>query len=239
MKFNAMTHSIQWSTIHTVFLDMDGTLLDLKFDNHFWLSHLPKCYAQHYHLSFEEAKVILLNRYQEMSGKLEWYCVDYWSHQLGLDVGKLKEDVAHLISIHPYVMEFLAFLRNNQKRVVLVTNAHHKSLSLKMQRTHLTPHFDQVVCAHELGLPKEHLGFWDTLQKIIPFHPHHTLLIDDSLSVLRSAAHYGIAHLLSIRQPDSQLPPKDSEEFQAIHYFQEIMSNSCYSESNEVGWVDD
>lgn len=225
------TLSVHWPTIHTVLLDMDGTLLDLKFDNHFWLKYLPECYAQHYHLSFEEAKVTLLNRYREVLGQLEWYCVDYWSHQLGLDVGKLKEEVAHLISIHPDVIEFLAFLRKNHKQIILVTNAHHKSLSLKMQRTQLAHHFDQVVCAHELGLPKENFEFWQKLQTITPFHPHHTLLIDDSLSVLRSAANYGIAHLLSIRQPDSQLPPKDIEEFNAIDHFREIfppLPRACF-----------
>ncbi|HEC04859.1 MAG TPA: haloacid dehalogenase, partial [Thiothrix sp.] len=36
---------MNWDEIQTVFLDMDGTLLDLHFDNHFWLEHLPIHYA--------------------------------------------------------------------------------------------------------------------------------------------------------------------------------------------------
>ena len=32
--------------IDTVLLDMDGTLLDLHYDNHFWLEHLPQRYAE-------------------------------------------------------------------------------------------------------------------------------------------------------------------------------------------------
>ncbi|MCP4043692.1 MAG: haloacid dehalogenase, partial [Gammaproteobacteria bacterium] len=32
---------INWNSIHTVLLDMDGTLLDLHFDNQFWLEHVP------------------------------------------------------------------------------------------------------------------------------------------------------------------------------------------------------
>lgn len=35
-----------WKTIDTVLLDMDGTLLDLHFDNHFWLSLVPQEFKQ-------------------------------------------------------------------------------------------------------------------------------------------------------------------------------------------------
>lgn len=214
---------LNWHTIHTVFLDMDGTLLDLHFDNHFWLKHLPLRYAEQNNLSFETAKATLLSRYENMLGTLEWYCVDYWSTQLNIDVSKLKEEVAHLIAVHPEVVTFLSSLRRHKKRVVLVTNAHNKSLSLKMQRTQIAHHFDRLVCAHDLGLPKEHANFWQKLQKFEPFNAEDTLLVDDSLPVLRSAARYGIRHLLSIYQPDSQLPPKAAEEFKAIRSFQEIM----------------
>jgi len=158
-----------------------------------------------------------------MLGTLEWYCVDYWSNEFDMDVGKLKEEIAHLIAVHPYVIEFLEFLHKNHKRVLLVTNAHHKSLAIKMERTQLAHRFDQIVCAHDLGLPKEATEFWEKLQQVEPFEPAHTLLIDDSLSVLRSAAHYGIKHLLGIYQPDSQAPPKKVDEFKAIYNFLEIM----------------
>ena len=42
-----------WENIETVLLDMDGTLLDLHFDNHFWLQHVPVCYAEKHGLSHE------------------------------------------------------------------------------------------------------------------------------------------------------------------------------------------
>ncbi len=31
-----------WSRIDVVCLDMDGTVLDLRFDNRFWLEMLPR-----------------------------------------------------------------------------------------------------------------------------------------------------------------------------------------------------
>ena len=32
---------IDWTRIDTILLDMDGTLLDLGFDNFFWREHVP------------------------------------------------------------------------------------------------------------------------------------------------------------------------------------------------------
>jgi len=215
---------LNWQNIHTVFLDMDGTLLDLHFDNHFWLKHLPQRYAEQYELSFEAAQTTLMSQSEKLCGTLEWYSVDYWSSQLNMDIAKLKEEVAHLIAVHPEVVTFLSRLRQHKKRVVLVTNAHNKSLSLKMQRTQIDHYFDRIVSAHDLGLPKEQGHFWHKLQKIEPFDAEQTLLIDDSLPVLRSAAAYGIRHLLGISQPDSQSPPKVSKEFRTIRSFREIIN---------------
>ena len=47
---------LNWSDIHTVLLDMDGTLLDLHFDNHFWLEHFPARYSEQHGIIVEEAK---------------------------------------------------------------------------------------------------------------------------------------------------------------------------------------
>lgn len=214
---------IAWHDIDTVLLDMDGTLLDLHYDNHFWLHHVPQRYAEKHGLPFAEAKQDLLGRYGKVAGTMQWYCVDYWTAELGLDIAHLKQELAHLIAVHPDVPEFLQALRAASKRVVLVTNAHHKSLSLKMAETGLGVHFDALICAHEFGIPKENAQFWGRLQAREPFDKARTLFIDDSLPVLRSARGYGIAHLLAIYQPDTKQPRKDVEEFMAIERFAQIM----------------
>ena len=153
-------------------------------------------------------------------------CMDYWSTELGLDIEQLKQEVAHIIAVHPHVVSFLEQIRSAGKRVVLVTNAHHKSLALKMSKTRLDSYFDALICAHEFGKPKEHLEFWDALQTREAFNPLHTLLIDDSLPVLRSAHNYGIAHLLAIYQPDTKQARKEVGEFAAIESFEQIMPSS-------------
>jgi len=208
-----------WSTIDTVLLDMDGTLLDLHFDNHFWLEHVPRRYGEIHGLSPQAAKDDLMARYQAVEGTLEWYSVDHWSRELGLDIVMLKQEVSHLIAIHPHVLEFLDALAAAGKRRVLVTNAHQKALALKMDKTQLHGHLDRLLCSHDFGLPKEHPGFWRRLQVDEPFDPERTLFVDDSLSVLRSAAQFGISRLLAILWPDTRQPVRELDEFPAVRDF--------------------
>ncbi len=220
---------IDWNQIETVLLDMDGTLLDLHFDNHFWLEHVPRRYAEARGISRQTAQEQLFARYQSIEGTLEWYCVDHWSRELGLDIALLKEEVEHLISVHPYVVDFLKVMREQDKRIVLVTNAHQKSLALKLNRTRLGGYLDGVVCAHDLGLPKEMPLFWEKLQLVEPFKLDRTLFVDDSSTVLASAKEYGIRWLLRVLKPDTRAPVRDAEGFPSIHDFSDLLPLTCRS----------
>lgn len=215
---------IDWAGIDTVFLDMDGTLLDLHFDNHFWLEHVPLRYAENRGVGLQQAKQELMQRYRDVEGTLEWYCLDRWSRELGLDIALLKQEVDHLIAVHPHVMDFLEALDSAGKRRVLVTNAHQKSIALKMDRTCLEGHLDRIVCSHELGVAKEDTRFWHRLHAIEPFDPDRTLFVDDNLSVLESARSYGFRHLLAILKPDSRQDARSTAAgMPAVHDFSEVL----------------
>lgn len=217
-----MSEYLDWQAIDTVFLDLDGTLLDLHFDNHFWLEHVPIRYAEKHGLTADEANKALMDRYSEVKGRLEWYCVDFWTRELELDIEQLKHETSHKIAVHPQVREFLQAIRDIGKRVVLVTNAHPASLSLKMKKTGLNTYFDRMINAHDLGLAKEHDGFWRQLHVVEPYDPASTLLIDDNLEVLESAENFGIAHLLAISNPDSQGAVVETQRYHALRSFAEI-----------------
>src|SRR4030065_822609 len=182
---------IDWPRIDTVFLDMDGTLLDLYFDNHFWLEHMPRRYAEFHGLAPEVARAHLTAHYARHSGTLNWYCLDFWSSELALDIMQLKEEVAHLIAVRPDVPAFLQAVRASGRRVVMVTNAHPRSLDLKMRENSIDAYFDALISSHQVGLPKEHPDFWQGLQAIEPFDKARTLFVDDSLPGLESARAHG------------------------------------------------
>ena len=214
-----------WSLIDTVLLDMDGTLLDLHFDNHFWLQHVPMRYAQANGLELSVAKQELAQRYQSVEGTLDWYCVDHWTRELGLDIVLLKQEVDHLIAVHPHVLSFLETLQSAGKQRILVTNAHQKSLQLKLQKTRLGGYLDGVISSHDIGLPKENSEFWSKLQEHIRFEPSRTLFIDDSVSVLRSAQQYGIEFLLGISRPDSTQPVAEKQGFPLVQDFSWLLDD--------------
>ncbi len=214
---------LEWENIDTVLLDMDGTLLDLNFDNHFWQEFVPLRYAQQNEISLEQARQILAPQFKSMEGRLEWYCLDYWSEVLQLDIPGLKIELAGLISVLPHVTDFLQSLKESSKRVLLVTNAHQKSLGLKMEKTCLQPFFDAIISSHELGLPKENTDFWSQLQGQEPFDVQRTLLVDDSLAVLRSARNYSIRYLIAVRRPDTRKERREITEFSGIDDFRELL----------------
>jgi len=121
------------------------------------------------------------------------------------------------------VTEFLDALAARGKRRVLVTNAHRKSLDLKMRKTHLDQHLDCLISSHDFGHAKEFDEFWPALQQIEPFDPNRTLFVDDSLHVLKSAERYGIANIVAITFPDSR-----QEKRQVLILFQLKGSLSCF-----------
>ena len=213
---------MEWDHVDVVLLDMDGTLLDLHYDNQFWQELLPRRYAERRGLDINTAKAVLKPLFHRSVGKLDWYCIDHWSRELNLDIGLLKREVAHLIAVHPHALAFLRALRTAGKRTLLVTNAHNKSLALKLEHTRLDDKLDAVISSHDIGFPKEAPVFWRHLAERHPFDPARTLLIDDNLSVLRAAREYGIRHLLAVLRPDSRRPPCDIGEFDAVRSFDEL-----------------
>ncbi|AZE92418.1 GMP/IMP nucleotidase YrfG [Pseudomonas orientalis] len=216
--------SLPWHAIDTVLLDMDGTLLDLHYDNHFWMEHLPQRYAELHGVSLAMAHLELQPLFERNAGQLQWYCLDFWSAELAIPVRELKLETAHLIALRPDADTFLAAIKQAGKRVIMITNAHRDSLSLKLERIELAPYFEQLISSHDYGFPKENRQFWEALQADIQFDPARSLFIDDTLPILRSARDFGVGHLLAVKEPDSKKGPKDTAEFAAVEDYRDLIA---------------
>ncbi len=214
---------IDWNTIDTVLLDMDGTLLDLHFDQYFWFNHLPERYAEAHNVDRDEAQAFLEQRIRQYEGTLQWYCLDHWSELINMDVPALKAEMRHKIKVRPHAEDFLKRLRQLGKRLVLITNAHPSGLTIKLDVTQIDSLLDVVISSHEFNAPKEEQQFWELLAEREAFDKTRTLFIDDTPRILRSAQTFGIEHLVCVTAPDSQRPAHLPEEFMGIEHFDEIM----------------
>ena len=214
---------VNWSAIDTVLLDMDGTLLDLRYDNYFWLEYLPRRYAAHYGVSDEAATATLKTLSDSLHGSLNWYCLDYWSQAIGMDVAALKLEVQDQVRFRPGAVDFLRCLHAHGKRCLLVTNAHPKVLELKLVASTLGEWLHERHSTHSFGLAKENPGFWHKFQQHTGVDYDRSLFIDDSLNVLRRAAAEGLPHLIQVLQPDTTQAVRPASEFNGIVHFAEIM----------------
>jgi HAD superfamily hydrolase (TIGR01509 family) len=205
-----------WQAIDTVLLDMDGTLLDLRFDNYFWLDLVPERYAAKHGLTLDEAREALRPMFADRQGTLDWYCTDFWTRALSLDIAGMKHEVREHVRFLPGAEQFLRALREKSVRVALVTNAHRDSLKVKATQTGLLNYFDVVFSSHSFGVPKEHPSFWQQLEAALSFDPQRTLFVDDSHSVLRAAKNHGISHVFAISKPDSTMDKRDVTEFMSV-----------------------
>ncbi|MEN8134853.1 MAG: HAD-IA family hydrolase [Thermodesulfobacteriota bacterium] len=212
-----------WSQIEYVFLDMDGTLLDKHFDDYFWETLVPETYAAKRNLDISQARRELLSKYKSREGTLQWTDLDFWSEELDLDIPALKIQVDHLIAVHPYVLDFIEYCQGIHKKIWLVTNAHSKTLEIKMAKTALRGHFDEIICSQQIGVAKEEAVFWDRLKTRMPYDPAKTLLADDTEEVLLSAERAGVGHLIYVAKPSSMAPCCRSDRFHSITYFKELI----------------
>jgi putative hydrolase of the HAD superfamily len=227
---------INWDSIDTVLLDMDGTLLDLHFDNYFWQRYVPRRYAESTGLAHDEALDYVHAQLDAHLGTLNWYCLDFWSRHLDMDMAALKREIRHHIALRPGAETFLQAVRASGRQVVMVTNAHPDALAIKAECTGIDRHFHGLHTSHDFGHAKEEAAFWDALAAERPFDPARSLLVDDSLKVLHAARDYGIAENWSILHPDSSLPPREhTEPFPAIADFDAVLPHPADSQPDKAG----
>lgn len=216
---------LDWANISTVLLDMDGTILDLHYDNYFWLTHLPQRYSESANISVKQAQTELRQHYDQVSGTIKWYCLDYWAEQTKLPIAELKREVQHLIQLRDDAHDFMVALKNTGREIILVTNAHPGSLSLKIERTQLHKYFDKLYSTHEFGVTKESQQLWQKLQSTQHFDNKTTLFVDDSINILDSAKTFGIQHLLAVANPDSKQPNRIISNYPSVTDFRTLIND--------------
>lgn len=211
------------SRCETLMLDMDGTVLDLAYDNYVWKELVPERYAKRKGISLDVARSRLYAKYEAIQGDIHWYCLDHWTERLGLDVLELHRDVDDRIEYLPGARDFLQAMHAQDVRVLLVTNSHPDTLALKDEATGLSAYFDAIYTSHEFGYAKEHQEFWYALQEEEGFLRESTLFVDDNRSVLESADTYGVEMLVEIENPDTSEPKEKKSDYAGVNGVSDLL----------------
>ena len=73
----AYLETVDWTEVDHVLLDMDGTLLDLAFDNDFWGQRIHEKYASIHDISIEQTVAKFEPLFKSVAGTLSWYSTDF------------------------------------------------------------------------------------------------------------------------------------------------------------------
>jgi HAD superfamily hydrolase (TIGR01509 family) len=217
-------HSVNWSLIDDVLVDMDGTLLDRHFDNFFFEEELPRRYAAMHGLSFEASRARLMAMYRSVEGELAWTDLEYWSGRVGIDVVAMHQELQHLMGFLPGAENFLAAVRAKGKRITVLTNAHHTGVAVKSAKTGLNRYVDRIVDAFEVGYLKMRSEYWPACRTLVGFDPSRSLYVDDDETCLAAARQYGIGAIFHSAKSSSQLPPARSAHFASIEHLPALLN---------------
>ena len=173
---------------------MDGVVLDNTYDNDFWQNQIPEAIADNKGIAFDDAKRLAIQIFNYKKNTKDWYDVDYWSNMLDIDIEAQKRSKKSYskISLYDGVIDTLNALKSKTK-MILITNAHRKTLNIKLEKYNLAPYFDDMVCAHELHFVKEDIQLWCMLRSKYKLNYKKTLLVEDTMNNINVGLSAGIS----------------------------------------------
>ena len=181
-------------------IDLDGVILDTKYDNFFWQEYIPKVYAEKNNITLSDAINFTHSLFYYKKKTKDWYDITYWSNILDIDIAKEKEKETNMdrICLKDGSLDILDKLKSKGKELFLITNAHRITLNIKLKKFDISKYFSEMVCSHELGYVKEDIQFWHILRLKLKLDYKYSVLVEDTFDNINSAYHAGLNNFVYI-----------------------------------------
>ena len=172
-------------------------------------------------MNIDQAIKITHSLFHYKKGYKDWYDLDYWSNMLGIDIEaeKRSEESLSKIKLYDNVINTLIELKKHT-RLILITNAHRKTLNIKLEKFNIDPYFDEMICAHELHYVKEDLQLWYMLRSRYKLNFDKTILVEDTINNINVALSAGISSAVYVGEENF----KPSEKILKLDSINQLLS---------------
>ncbi|MCK5043097.1 MAG: HAD family hydrolase, partial [Candidatus Aenigmarchaeota archaeon] len=131
--------------------DLDGTLVNEKFDKIIWHEEIPKLFAEKNNIDIETATNMVYAEYYRGAfiDKVDrWTDISYWFDRLGLDGwNTLMVNMKKHILVYDDTLKMFEQLSARKYKLIIISNAEEKFLDMKLEAEGLKKHFSSVFSA--------------------------------------------------------------------------------------------
>ena len=111
-------------SLRIISFDVDGTLVDLEYNDLIWFKEIPELVARKKKISFEKSLKFVHEEYAKLGEhNLNWYDINYWISYFGIEISpdKIFEKYEPQVKIYPEVISLLEELK--KKYILIVITA--------------------------------------------------------------------------------------------------------------------
>jgi len=177
------------NTLKIISFDVDGTLVDLEYNDLIWFKEIPELVARKKKISFEKSLKLVKEEYTKLGERnLNWYDINYWISyfSLGISPNKIFEKYESQVKIFPEVIPFLEELRKNFILIV-ITAMPREFLIPKMKK--LEKYFKFSFSALSDFKELKNSEIYSKISKSLNVHPEQILHVGDHWEFDYLAAH--------------------------------------------------
>ena len=167
------------NTLKIISFDVDGTLVDLEYNDLIWFKEIPELVARKKNISFEESLKLVKEEYTKLGERnLNWYDINYWISYFSLEISpnKIFEKYESQVKIFPEAIPLLEELRKNFILIV-ITAMPREFLIPKMKK--LEKYFKFSFSALSDFKELKNSEIYSKISKSLNVHPEQILHVGD------------------------------------------------------------